>query len=63
MSPVKRQIYLLLLAVLVLVLSLVVLIRNRSIDVDILAVLGILSGLAIVVVALPIRNGNGKGGV
>ena len=40
MSPVKRKIYLLL-----------------------LAVLGILSGVAIVVVALPIRNGNGKGGV
>jgi hypothetical protein len=62
-SPVKRQIYLLLLAVLVLVIALIVLIRNRNIDVDLLAALGILGGLGLIVVALPIRNGNGKGGV
>jgi len=62
-SPVKRQIYLLLLAVIVLVISLLVLIRNRNLDVDLLAVITFLGGLGLIVVALPGRNGNGKGGV
>ena len=56
MSPVKREVWLLLLAVAVLVISLIVLIRNRNIDVDLLAILGLLGGAAMIVVALPTRN-------
>jgi hypothetical protein len=56
-SPVKREVWLLLLAVAVLVISLIVLIRNRNIDVDLLAILGLLGGAAMIVVALPGRNG------
>jgi hypothetical protein len=62
MSYVKREVVLILLGVIALVLSLIVLIRNRDIDTDLLAVLGIVGGLAIVVVSLPTRNGNGNGG-
>ena len=57
MSPVKREVWLLLLAVAVLVISLIVLIRNRDLDTDLLAVLGLLGGVAMIVVALPGRNG------
>ena len=53
MKPARRQAVLILLAVAALVLALVVLVRNRSLDVDLLAALGIVGGLAIVVVALP----------
>jgi hypothetical protein len=55
---VKRQVYLILLGVGAMVLSLIVLARNRNIDVDLLAVLGLLGGVAMIVVALPGRNGN-----
>ena len=57
MTAVKREVWLLLLAVAVLVISLIVLIRNRSLDTDLLAALGVLGGVAMVVVALPGRNG------
>jgi hypothetical protein len=49
-----------LLAVAVLVLSIVILLRNRSLDTELLAVIGLLSGLAIAVTALPTTNGNHK---
>ena len=57
MSTVRREVWLILLAVAVLVISLVVLIRNRDLDTDLLAALGVLGGVAMVVVALPGRNG------
>jgi hypothetical protein len=57
MSAVKREVWLLILAVVVLTLSLIVLIRNRDIDTDLLAALGLLGGVAMIVVALPSRNG------
>jgi len=56
-STVRREVWLILLAVAVLVISLVVLIRNRDLDTDLLAALGVLGGVAMVVVALPGRNG------
>jgi hypothetical protein len=55
----KREIYLILIGVIVLVLAIIILLRNRNIDTDLLAVIGLLGGLAIVIVSLPI-NGNGK---
>ena len=58
MSELKRQVILILLGVVTLVLALIVLIRNRDLDVDLLAALGIVGGIAIVVVSLP--RGNGK---
>ena len=57
MSTVRREVWLILLPVAVLVISLVVLIRNRDLDTDLLAVLGLLGGVAMIVVALPGRNG------
>ena len=57
MKPARRQAVLILLAVAALVLALTVLVRNRSLDVDLLAALGIVGGLAIVVVALPEDRG------
>ena len=57
MSTVRREVWLILLAVAVLVISLVVLIRNRDLDTDLLAALGLLGGVAMIVVALPGRNG------
>jgi hypothetical protein len=57
-SPVRRQVYLILIGVAVLVIAVIVLIRNRDLNSDLLAVLGLLGGLAIVIVSLP--PGNGK---
>ena len=57
MSAVRREVWLIILAVIVLTLSLIVLIRNRDLDTDLLAVLGLLGGVAMIVVALPGRNG------
>jgi hypothetical protein len=59
MSQARRMAMLLLLGVAILVLSILILIRNRSTDLDILAVIGILGGLAVVVVVLP-TNGHDK---
>jgi len=56
-SAVRREVWLIILAVIVLTLSLIVLIRNRDLDTDLLAALGVLGGVAMVVVALPGRNG------
>jgi len=49
----RRNLYLILLGVATLVIAIIVMVRNRSLDTDLLAALGILGGLAIVVVALP----------
>ena len=57
MSAVRREVWLIILAVIVLTLSLIVLIRNRDLDTDLLAALGLLGGVAMIVVALPGRNG------
>ena len=63
MSPARRQATLILLGVATLTLSLIIIIRNRSLDTELLAWIGIIGGLAIVVVSLPVdrggRNGNG----
>jgi hypothetical protein len=57
MTPAKRAAILILFGVGVLVLAIFVLIRNRDLDNDLLAAIGILGGLAIVVVSLPGSNG------
>jgi hypothetical protein len=58
MSRARWQVGMILLGVAALVIGIVVLIRNtRSIDTELLAVLGIVGGLAIVLNALPKRNG------
>lgn len=57
MTPVRRELYLIALGVIALVLSLIVLIRNRDLDTDLLAVVGIVGGVAMVVVSLPGKNG------
>jgi hypothetical protein len=56
-TPAKRAAVLILFGVGVLVLAIWVLARNRDLDTDLLAVIGILGGLAIVVVSLPTSNG------
>jgi hypothetical protein len=56
-TRVRRELYLILLGVAMLVLAIIVLIRNRSLDTDLLAVMALIGGLAIVVVALPGPNG------
>jgi peptidoglycan/LPS O-acetylase OafA/YrhL len=59
-SKARRLAYLILLAVALLVLAIIVLVTSRSVDTDLLAAIGILGGLAIVVVALPVTNGDDK---
>jgi hypothetical protein len=54
MSRLRRQAILILFGVAVLTLSIIVIIRNRSPDDEMLAVIGIIGGLAIVVVSLPV---------
>jgi len=56
MTPARRALLLVLFGVGVLVLSLLVIIRNRSPDDEMLAVVGLLGGAAIVVVSLPDRR-------
>jgi hypothetical protein len=53
MTQTRRTALLILLGVAVLVLAILVLIRSRSWDLDFLAIIGILGGLAIVLVSLP----------
>jgi hypothetical protein len=56
-----RQLALLiLLGVAVLVIAIIVFVLNRSGVSDLLAVIGLLGGLAIIVTALPTHNGNNK---
>ena len=51
-----RLVALILLGVAMLALAVVILARNRNLDVDLLAVLGLIGGAAIVVVCLPREN-------
>jgi hypothetical protein len=62
MSKARRLLYLILLGVAVLVLSILILVRNRSLDTELLAVVGLLGGLAIVVVSLPVNGNNSNHG-
>jgi hypothetical protein len=55
---IKREVALIILGVAALVIAIVVLLINRDTSTDLLAVLGLIGGAAIVVVSLP--NGNGK---
>jgi hypothetical protein len=62
MTQTRRTTLLIVIGAAVLALAVVVFVLARDTGEDLLAVLGLLGGLAIVVVALPvIRNGNGKG--
>jgi hypothetical protein len=54
----RKEIYLILLGVVVLALAVIVLVLNRDLSSDLLAVLGLVGGLAIVITALP-ENGHG----
>jgi hypothetical protein len=56
-SPVRREVILILCGVAAFVLGLIVLIRNRDLDTDLLAALGLVGGVAIIAVALPGSNG------
>jgi hypothetical protein len=53
MTPARRLFALVLLGVAVLVLALLVIIRNRSVDDEMLAIIGLLGGVAIIVTSLP----------
>jgi hypothetical protein len=57
---VKRVWIEILLGVAALTLAIVVLVLNRDTSTDLLAVLGLVGGVAIVVNALPANGGNGK---
>ena len=57
MTNTRRFFFLIMFGVVVLVLSIFVLIRNRSLDDELLAIIGLIGGLAIVLVAIP---SNGK---
>jgi len=56
---VKREVYLILLGVVSLVLAIIVLVLNQDTSTDMLAALGLVGGLAMVIVSLPGGNGNG----
>jgi hypothetical protein len=58
MSRARRTATLIVLGAAMLALAIVVLVLNRDVPSDLLAGVGVLGGLAIVVVALP-NNGNG----
>lgn len=62
MSPARRIAILILLGVGVLVLSIIVQVWARDFQERLLAVTGVLGGLAIVVVSLPTSNGKNQGG-
>jgi len=55
-DPVRQTAILILLGVVALTLALVVLVLNRDIESDLLAVLGVVGGLAIVVNSLPTKK-------
>jgi predicted neutral ceramidase superfamily lipid hydrolase len=59
-SRARRLAALILLAVAMLTLAIVVLVLNRDVSADLLAALGIIGGVAIAVVALPVNGKNGK---
>ena len=56
MSASRRAAVLILIGVAVLVLSAIVLIRNRSPDDELLAIVGLLGGFALIVGSLPYRH-------
>jgi vacuolar-type H+-ATPase subunit I/STV1 len=62
MTPTRKLAIMILLGVAVLTLSIIVFILNRDSSTDILAAIGILGGLAIVVVSLPTSNNHKNGG-
>jgi uncharacterized membrane protein len=53
----KREIYLIILGVVVLVLSILVLIQNKSLTDELLGTVGVVVGLAILIVSLPVNGG------
>jgi hypothetical protein len=55
----RREIYLILIGVAMLTLSSIVLVRNTSIDTELLGTIGAASGLAIILVSLPVNGRNG----
>jgi hypothetical protein len=57
MTSARRVALLILCGVAVLTLSLIVLVRNRSLETDLLAAIGLVGGVAIVIVSLPAANG------
>jgi len=57
MDDARRLAWLILCGVIVLVLSIVVFVRSRRLDEDLLAAIGLVGGVAIVLVALPRRPG------
>jgi hypothetical protein len=57
MTSAKRAAILILFGVGVLVLAIFVLVRHKDLNSELLATIGILGGLAIVVVSLPTSNG------
>jgi hypothetical protein len=59
MSPARRLAALIAIGVAVLTLSIIVLARTRNVDEHLLAIVGLLGGLAIVVVSLPPDKNNG----
>jgi len=60
MTAGRRAAVLILLGVAVLTLALIVIVRNRSLDDELLAIVALLGGLAIVITALP-ANGSRNG--
>lgn len=60
MTRTRQLALLILLGVAVLVIAIIVFILNRSGVSDLLAVIGLLGGLAIIVTTLPVHNGNNK---
>jgi hypothetical protein len=56
MSQARKLATLILIGVVMLVLAIVVYVRNRGADNDLLATIGVLGGLAVVVVTLPVSG-------
>jgi formate-dependent nitrite reductase membrane component NrfD len=57
MSWWRREVYLILLGAAALALSIIVLVRDTNLSTELLGSIGVLGGLAIVVVSLPVHNG------
>jgi formate-dependent nitrite reductase membrane component NrfD len=56
----KKKLYLYLLGCIAMALAITVYVRHKSVDLEILATLGLVGGLAIIINNLP-DNGNGNG--
>ena len=61
MSRARKMFAMIVLGVCMLSLAIIVWVLNRDVSTDLLAVIGVLGGLAAVVIILP-TNGNGKNG-